>query len=1338
MNRYIACDRLIDQLSRCGLLVMRIGRQSSRKQARLTRVVSAMLALIACSCLSAPIARAHWGWPVSFGKGDMENPVGVAVDQSNGNVYVGSLLFSNNDKFDVNHELVSPPSPFGAGSGLYSGVAVNPVNHSVYVMDAGSQAVDTYDPSTGALISSFEVPGSGNLFGAYTVVQIAADAAGNVYVPNAPANEVQVFDSKGGTPTGGVTATISGSGSNALSSPTGVAVDSSGDVWVADDGNNRIEEFAPDGSFMAEVASPGVQAVAVDTSGDVYASVDDASGAHIIEYRANGEQIDDFGSGILGVSSLGSLNSLAFDNANGVIYAVDGGHYLVWQFAQLGVATGNASDVGHGHATLNGSIEPGGQAVTSCVFEYGTTAAYGHSVPCSQSSSEIGSGSTAVHVSADVQALSETTTYHFRLAATNAGGSNRGVDHTFSAFGVEAFGVNITDASNQSYTQAGGHPYEMTTSLSFTTSTNAWGTPDSPDANPKTVRTELPPGLIGNPEATSKCNPYEVAHADCSGATQVGVLRVFTTGRPSGVTSPLYNLVPPAGVVAQFGARFNGFVTAHIDASVRTGADYGISANALYVSAGEGLIGATVTMWGVPAAKDHDSERYCPVEGKINEEAPCSVTGMGPGMPFLSDPTSCTGTMHATLLADSWQEPGVFVRAGAEMPGITGCDKVPFRPTIAARPSSEIADSSTGLGLDVHIPQAQTVDSLREADLRDAVVALPEGIAINPSSANGLQGCSEGDVGYLSGDSSPSSPRYTPEPADCPDASKVGSVEIQTPVIDHPLKGGVYVATQGDNPFGSLLAIYIAVDDPQSGVVIKLAGKVTPDPHTGRLTTTFIENPQLPFEDLKLDFFGGQRAALVTPAACGTYTTTTSLTPWSAPESGPPATPSSAFGITSGPEGAPCGPQGFAPSLVAGMVGNRAGSSSAFTLTLMRRDGEQTFSSLATALPLGLMGMRSVASLCGEPQASAGACPAASKIGHVTVLSGVGSEPVTLPEAGKPQDPVYLTGPYKGAPFGLAIVVPAEAGPFNLGDGGRPVVVRAGLYIDRHSGRVSIVTDPMPSMLQGIPLDIKTVNVTIDREGFMLNPTNCDPMAVEGSVTSVQGATASVSSRFQAAECRSLPFHPSLSAVTQGKTSRAGGAGLHVIVKSSSGQANIKSVRVQLPKQLPSRLATLNHACPAAQFEANPAGCPAESKVGTATAHTPVLPVPLTGPAYYVSHGGAALPNLVLVLQGEGVTIELAGKTLIRNRITSSTFSSIPDVPVARFDLFLPQGPHSALSASNRNLCSRVLRMPTTITGQNGAQIKRVTRIGVTGCGKRRGRRSNHVARSRHRGPRRA
>ena len=503
--------------------------------------------------------------------------------------------------------------------------------------------------------------------------------------------------------------------------------------------------------------------------------------------------------------------------------------------------------------------------------------------------------------------------------------------------------------------------------------------------------------------------------------------------------------------------------------------------------------------------------------------------------------------------------------------------------------------------------------------------------------------------------------------------------------------------------------MYIVAKDPVSGVLVKFAGQVTLDPVTGQLVSTFKDTPQLPFEDLTLHFFGSARAPLTTPALCGTYTTQASFAPWSG---NAPANSSSSFQITSGPNGAPCSdPQPFTPGFQAGSTNLQAGAFTPFTLTMSRPDADQTLSRVEMQMPPGLLGTLSSVKLCPEPQASQGTCGEESLIGHTVVSAGLGNDPYTV-TGGK----VFVTTGYKGAPYGLSIVNPAKAGPFDLGS----VVVRASISVDPHTAALTIKSDPLPTIIDGIPLQIQHVNVTVDREKFTFNPTNCNKTAINAVLSSTEGVKAPVSTSFQVTNCATLAFKPKLTASTSGKTSRANGASLHVKLTYPEGpyDANIAKVKVDLPKQLPSRLTTLQKACPAQVFDANPANCPQESKVATATATTPVLPVPLTGPAYFVSHGGEAFPDLIVVLQGYGATVDLVGTTFISKAgITSSTFKSVPDVPVGTFEMTLPQGKYSALAA-NGNLCKTKLKMPTSFVGQNGVEQHVSTPIVVTGCAK--------------------
>jgi hypothetical protein len=904
-----------------------------------------------------------------------------------------------------------------------------------------------------------------------------------------------------------------------------------------------------------------------------------------------------------------------------------------------------------------------------------------------------------------------------------------------AGFGIQSFTASANNADGSLSTEAGGAPYAATASFALNTVVTQKGI--EPAQNLKDTLVALPPGFVGNPLAVSRCSANDFPA--CTPETQVGLATLKfahvgdleTSGVDSTVVVPVYNMVPPAGTPAEF--KFVvAFGSATLDARLRSDGDYGIDIDTKDNSEATdqgGVAYVSVTLWGVPGDQSHDAQRgrFCLSSGQSCGNDPHAPFN-APIKRFLTNPTFCGSPLTTTFSVDPWQNPGNFVTAASTTPtGTTGCGKLSFTPSISIQPDTSVADSPTGLRVHLHVPQNDEPTGLAEPDLKKAVVTLPQGITVNPAAADGLAACSPAQID-LSG----------PGPATCPDASKIGSVEVDTPLIDHPLPGAVYVAQQGENPFGSLLAIYIAVDDPASGVVVKLAGHVIADRQTGQLTTTFDNNPQLPFEDLKLDFFGGPRAALATPETCGTFETTSALTPWSAADPIDPAgasISSDPFEISSGCAG------GFVPSFVAGTVNPAAGAASAFDAVFSRSDQDQELGGITVRTPPGLLGKIAGVPLCPDAQAAAGTCSPASQVGHVIVASGAGSSPVSLPEAGKPQDPVFLTGPYKSAPFGLSVVVPAEAGPFNLGT----VVVRAAIYVDPHTAQITIVSDALPQILQGVPLKVRKVDVIVDRQGFMINPTSCEPMAVDAAIASVHGVADALSSRFQAAGCASLPFAPTFSATSRGN-GNVHGASLDVRISQRPGEAAIHKVDTQLPLALPSRLDTLKKACPEAQFAANPAGCPAGSDVGVATATTPILNVPLTGPAYLVSHGGAAFPDLDLVLQGEGVKIVLTGNTDIKRGVTFSRFETVPDAPISSFELNLPGGA-GALIAATKNLCAptktttvtkhvtrrvngrlrhmavkvqksvaEALLMPITITGQNGAVLHRSTKIAVLGC----------------------
>jgi hypothetical protein len=869
-----------------------------------------------------------------------------------------------------------------------------------------------------------------------------------------------------------------------------------------------------------------------------------------------------------------------------------------------------------------------------------------------------------------------------------------------NGFGIASFSTSV------STTQAGAHP---DASLSFALDTYTLGGRTWPVGNARDIDVDLPPGFVGNPQAVPQCPEQDAdvfgpGGPACPPDTQVGVI-VGQYGPPqapdnSAVIGPVYNVKPAAGHPAEFIAYVAAGQPVFLLASVRSDGDYGVTVSTSQIAETVAPESVTFTFWGVPADPSHDPQRGLVCLGGA---AGCSggneAAGVAPA-PFLTNPTNCdSGPVTTTLRMDSWENPGQWASATSQQPQPTGCDQLRFDPSISVTPDTTRTGSPAGLSVDLHVPQTDDPNGLATPELRDATVTLPVGMALSPSAANGLDGCTPSEIGI-----------GTDNPMSCPDAAKIGTVEIDSSLLPGPLTGSAYLGKpQSGSITGPPYTMYLYASG--FGVQVRLVGSVSADPVTGQLTTTFTNNPQLPFDDLKLDFFGGPGAVLSTPLACATNTATSSLTPFSG---GSPATPSSSFTTSFDGAGAPC-PSSlpFAPSFSAGTTSTRAGAFTSFVMNLSRSDGQQLLSGVSVSLPPGLLGVIASVPLCQEPAASEGTCPADSQLGTATTGAGPGPDPVSL------SGPVYLTGPYRGAPFGLTIVVPAAVGPFSLGN----VVVRAAIAVNPDNAQITAISDTLPQMVDtaqgdsGIPVDLQNLTVDIDRPGFLLNPTSCSPMVVDGTLTSNQGATAAVSSPFQVANCASLPFNPTFQVSTQAKTSKANGASLDVKVAQKPGEANIHKVDVTLPLALPSRLTTLQKACAQAQFESNPARCPEGSFVGVATARTPVLAGPLTGRALLVSHGGAAFPDLVIVLQGEGIRIDLVGNTDIKKGLTFSRFETVPDAAISSFELELPEGPHSALAAYG-SLCSQTLVMPTTIVGQNGAQVTQSTNVVVTGCGK--------------------
>lgn len=923
-------------------------------------------------------------------------------------------------------------------------------------------------------------------------------------------------------------------------------------------------------------------------------------------------------------------------------------------------------------------------------------------------------------------------------------------------FGVEDFELRAEEEGGALSTHAGSHPFQVTGTFVFDQGQEKRDNLGRPIVFPaalaKDINTLLPPGLIGDPTPLATCSmpqftrlknggsPGENPEEDeCPAASAVGVAAV-TVEEPSiagytTITVPVFNLEPAFGEPARFGFAIPiADTTITLDTKLRSGPgeDYGITVSSLNTTEQAGALQAQVTFWGVPGDARHNSSRgwSCLAESEGFNHGLCAPPEDHRPPAFLSMPTSCQGApLKALAQVSSWVDPATLQSFSPpeQLQSLDSCNQLSFSPTISAQPSTDRASAPSGLdfNLDFRDEGLTSAEGSSQSHLKDISVTLPEGLTINPSAGVGLSGCTPSDYARESISSGSGE--------GCPESSKLGTVEVTTPLLPVPIHGSLYIAQPYENPFpepghpgGTLLALYVVLKNPEKGILIKLAGKVTPNLTTGRLTTSFLNNPPVAFSHFNFHFREGQQAPLISPPTCGTYETEAQLIPFSQP--GFTLTDFSDFQITEGFDGGPC-PAGvpFAPQIQAGMTNNNAAGFSSFNLHLTRSDADGEISAFSTNLPPGLEGIITGIPYCPEEdialaRAKTGlqekespSCPQASELGQSEVGTGVGAVLAYTP--GK----IYLAGPYNGDPFSLLSVTSAVVGPFDLGT----VVIRFGLSIDPHTAQVSVdptASEPIPTIIRGIVVHVRDIRVHIDRPNFMLNPTSCDPLAVSSTLKSNLGQIATVSSRFQATNCLALKFAPKFSVSTSSKTSKANGASLSTKLSyppnSLGSYANIAKVKVELPKQLPSRLSTLQKACTAAQFQANPAGCPGASFIGHALVHTPLLPVPLQGPAIFVSHGGEAFPSLEIMLQGDGVTVDLIGTTLIKNGVTSTTFNSTPDTPFSTFELTLPQGPNSALAA-NANLCAKKLTMPSEFLAQNGTLIKESTPISVAGCKKK-------------------
>lgn len=851
--------------------------------------------------------------------------------------------------------------------------------------------------------------------------------------------------------------------------------------------------------------------------------------------------------------------------------------------------------------------------------------------------------------------------------------------------------------------RAGGHPYEQRFSFKVTTKVDELGNVE-PDGNLKDVEIDFPAGFVGDPSAAAVCSEAqfgqlspETLTSTCPDGSQVGTVELLAATGGETVTTifmPLWNMGSHADVPSEFG--YSPLITTlHTRAFVRTGRDNGITIVTRELPQPTAIVGATVTLWGVPSEPSHDEQRnrMCFNETCFSE----GVKTQWPRQPFITNPTDCTEeTLTSVLRVDSWQEPGNYAEAEFQAPGPIGCEKLSFTPTFSWQSDNQRAGAPAGYSFDLNVPLTRNPDGLAVPPVKKVVATLPEGVTLSPGGADGLEACSEEELGIHDGT----------KPT-CPTSSAVGDASLETPLLPKPMSGTIYLAEPHANPFDSLFAIYLVFEG--FGARVKLPGKVEVDPSTGRVVSTFDGAPQLPFSTMHLHFGGGSRAVLSNPTSCGRKTMTMQIDSWA----GQSVAATSSFEI-----GERC-EHPFQPQLDAGARNPVAGSASPFVFRLNRGDDEQLLKTIDVTLPPGQLAnlrgisycpesvIAAISPLEGSAAAERGApsCPAGSQIGTATVAAGPGPTPLYI------NSRVYLAGPYKGAPLSLVVVTPAISGPYDLGT----VVVRSALRIDPLTTQTEAVTDPLPTIVYGVPLGLRQVWVNLDKPDFTRNPTSCDPLAVRGLFGSYEGATALASSPYQMGECHALEFEPRLALRLFGKTDRGNFPRLRATLRAGKGEANIEKVVVTLPHSEFLEQAHIRTICTRVQYAAET--CPKESIYGRAKAVSPLIDKPLEGPVYLRS-SDHPLPDIVADLHGQ-FDVDLVGRIDSAGGGIRTTFASVPDAPVTSFVLEM-KGGKKGLLVNSRNLCIRPDRAKIQLTAHNGMSTKRRPKLANDCSGKKR------------------
>jgi hypothetical protein len=853
----------------------------------------------------------------------------------------------------------------------------------------------------------------------------------------------------------------------------------------------------------------------------------------------------------------------------------------------------------------------------------------------------------------------------------------------FDKFAIESASAELSER------QAGAHA-DMTIAVRLTRDGNA------PYALPRDIEIKLPPGMIGNTQGIPRCTVDQLgsgpSESVCPFDSQVGMTQVRVLQPHPGVyNEPVYNMVPPKGgdIVARLGFMAVGwpaFINVRVDP-----VDYSVISTVEGPPSIAGLSEATTTLWGVPASPKHDKERITPYEAANGGSPPEGREAHVPEAPFLSNPTDCSLQREVRVTARSYQLPDRPSTAIVPFPRITGCGKLEFAPTLSAVLTNPEASAPSGLDSELVIPQDETPGGLATSTMKSARVQLPAGVTINAAAADGLEGCSADQVGY-----------GRSEPSHCPEAAKIGSVEIDVPTLEETLQGSVYQRTPEP---GNLFRFWVVSDE--QGVHLKLPAEIEANPVTGQLTTVFngIDAlgglPQVPFRSLKLRVIGGPRAPLATPATCGTYLTHYSFSPWSGNAAVEGDTP---MQVTQG-----CGKGGFSPKLEAGSLVPIGGRFSPFVFTLTRSDGEANPQTIALHLPQGLLAKLKGVPLCSDGAAATGTCPTESRIGRIAAATGVGGAPLWIPQPGKAPTAVYLAGPYRGAPYSVVSVVPAQAGPFDLG----LVINRAGIFVDPETALATIRTDPLPQMLEGVPVTYRTLHVEVDRKNFTLNPTSCVEKKITATVTATDGQVAEPSDGFQATGCAKLEYTPKLRLSFKGVTKRTGNPAVKAVLTQKPNQANTKAATVLLPGSQFIDNSHINNPCTRVQFAAEE--CPSKSILGTVKAATPLLDKPLQGKVYFRSNGGdRELPDIVADLRGS-LHVTLVGYIDSVDGRVRTRFLHVPDAPVTKFVMNLFGGSRGLIENSV-DLCRSGRRAELHLRAQNGRSQDSTPRIAAP-CG---------------------